>query len=486
MRSYLIILLIAIGAIIARAQSIPNPIAEYFSASMPSSYPYGGVTVEADLYEYYSGVLDNPIIVVDGFDPGNERNWWETNGSDDPGLYELLNQENMLEDARTLGYDFIVVDNLAGADYIQRNAYLLMKIIDLVNARKSGNNELIIVGPSMGGLISRTALKWMEDEGRDHHTRLWVSFDSPHQGANVPLGLQHWIKFFSSMNDDVNDALSKLRQPAGKQMLIYHESGGSTNVCEERNNFITFLNDLGYPEDLRKIAISNGSGIGNIVLNNAGNPMSAGDQILKWEHWDPAVNLKGNAWALPANSTKKIFEGKIGFSLPAAAIVTMWAWAFAKKESTKNFTSTSSYCYDIMPGGMKMLPFTIADNEVPLGDITTNSNNVCHIPLYSSLSIPINFNPNILANHSVARSFSPFDEIYYSNLENEEHIHISNKTYEDFFKELVPVRAIVSDGWDEGNIIATESIYVAPGFKSKPGQPLKLEVNPNVLNLIGL
>lgn len=44
----------------------------------------------------------------------------------------------------------------------------------------------------MGGLVARVALRQMENDGQAHHTSHYISFDSPHNGANVPLGLQHF------------------------------------------------------------------------------------------------------------------------------------------------------------------------------------------------------------------------------------------------------------------------------------------------------
>ncbi len=474
--------------------NIPNPVTTYFSTTIPTPYQYAGL-VEANLYEYYSGPLDNPIIVIDGFDPGNERDWWETNDSNDPGLYELLNQNDFMEDAKTLGYDFIVIDNIAGADYIERNAYLLAEVIDKVNNEKIGDNELIIVGPSMGGLIARIALKQMEDQNRDHHTRLWVSFDSPQKGANVPLGLQKWIAFFAGVSDKAEDGISKLRQSAGKQLLLYHESGGSNALTTERSNFQSFLNTLGYPSDVRKIAISNGSGIGRGIKNNADLFIQPGDRLLTWEKWDPLFNIKGNVWSVPVNSTQKIFDGKIGLSWTVGLVffpVGFTAWALIRKTSSTSFVG-GTYSYDIMPGGWKDLPRDMADPiggflGPVMGDITTNTNNVCHIPLFSALDLPISFTSNIATNHSLAVQTSPFDELYYALLDNEEHIHISSKTHADVFKELVPeVLEIDPDkGWDEGDIIATQSIKILPGFKSKPGKTLYIDVVPNKLNPIGL
>ena len=465
--------------------SIPDPTTVSFSVNMPTSYPFGGGTVAADLYEYYSGVLDNPIIVIDGFDPGNERDWWETNDSPEPGLYELLNQNDFLEDARTLGYDFIVIDNIAGADYIERNAYLLTTVIDKVNAEKTGDNELIIVGPSMGGLISRIALKWMEDQNRDHHTRLWVSFDSPHKGANVPLGIQWWIHFFADQgNAKVQDVLTKLRSPAGKQILLYHESAGTSAVLSERTNFNAFLNNLSYPSDLRKVAISNGAGNGSGILDNDFNPINSGDRIVTWDYdnW-LTVDILGNAWSLPpSGTTSKIFHGRVDKTW----VGNLFSWDFQDEELEVSFVGNGN-AYDIAPGGHKDIAYDIADGDTEgNGDITTTTDDVSHIPMFSSLVLSNGLFYNVQANHAVAKAASPFDELYYSITGNEEHIHISNKTHEDFFREVIPKRAIVNDGWDEGSIVATESIYVEPGFKSKPGVPLKMEVIPNALNPIGL
>ena len=68
---------------------------------------------------------------------------------------------------------------------------LLVELIKSINDQKVGDYENVVIGPSMGGLISRYALNYMESIGVDHETRLYVSFDTPHAGANVPIGFQH-------------------------------------------------------------------------------------------------------------------------------------------------------------------------------------------------------------------------------------------------------------------------------------------------------
>ncbi len=93
---------------------------------------------------------------------------------------------------------------LGGADAIQRNSKVCEKVIDTLNYILKGNNsqeQLVVIGPSMGGQITRYALKTMENnildyDYRGHNTRLWVSFDSPHQGAYIPLSIQYFLDFF--------------------------------------------------------------------------------------------------------------------------------------------------------------------------------------------------------------------------------------------------------------------------------------------------
>ena len=100
-------------------------------------------------------VLDKPIIILDGFDPGDSR--------DIAGLYNSLNfgGQNMADILRSEGFDIVVLnapsyttggkDIDGGSDYIQRNAMVLVALIDLLNSQKVGDEELVVLGPSMGG-----------------------------------------------------------------------------------------------------------------------------------------------------------------------------------------------------------------------------------------------------------------------------------------------------------------------------------------------
>ena len=130
-----------------------------------------------------------------------------------------------------------------GADYIERNAMVLVELINRlkpfvdIDPATQQPYQFTIIGPSMGGLISRYALAYMEKQAAagaappagqtaaywQHNTATWLSFDAPHQGAVVPLGDQAYLKFFQGLSDAARKSLyTTLYSPAAKQMLVHH------------------------------------------------------------------------------------------------------------------------------------------------------------------------------------------------------------------------------------------------------------------------
>lgn len=230
------------------------------------------------------GILDNPIIVLDGFDPGDSR--------DIGGLYASLSfgGQNMADILRDEGYDIVILnaplyntdgkDIDGGGDYIQRNAMVLAALIEELNAQKVGDAELVVLGPSMGGLIARYGLAYMEANSIPHETRLYISFDSPHRGANIPISLQYLINYFAQEVGDPT-ALALVEQvlgsPAAKEMLTDHLLGHllagdpiqqdptkllPAGAPDFRDAFQTELDALGFPQNVRNVTMINGNGTG--------------------------------------------------------------------------------------------------------------------------------------------------------------------------------------------------------------------------------
>lgn len=227
------------------------------------------------------GVLDRPVIVLDGFDPGDGRGIG--------ALYASLSYsgQNLADELRNLGFDIVVLNAPnyvtdgyeigGGGDFIQRNAMVLIALIQELNAQKQGEEELVVLGPSMGGLIARYALAYMEQEGLPHETRLYLSFDSPHRGANIPIALQYLINYFAVVGGDPMAQATVdfvLNSTAAKQMLVDHLSGhllagsdleqdpnlllpaGAPNF---RDEFQQELDALGFPQNVRNVTMINGA-----------------------------------------------------------------------------------------------------------------------------------------------------------------------------------------------------------------------------------
>ena len=237
-----------------------------------------------------NGILDKPVILIDGFDPGDTR--------DINGMYSSLDfdSSNVADILRDEGFDLITLnfptyarasdgeEINGGVDYIQRNAMILIELISQINTDKSGNEELVIVGPSMGGLISRYALRYMEQNSLDHETRLFISWDTPHNGANIPINIQYLINYFAEVNggnEDLQASIaSTLGSPASKEMLIDHYSAhlesGSTYEQDDnvllpigaanfRDAFQAEIDAMGFPQQTRNISITNGSKLGTMI-----------------------------------------------------------------------------------------------------------------------------------------------------------------------------------------------------------------------------
>ncbi len=212
----------------------------------------------------------------------------------------------------------------------------------------------------MGGLISRYALKYMEQNSIDHETRLWLSFDAPHLGANVPIGFQHLLNYiaYGPLGDitfqELVDGL--LRNPAAKQMLLDHMDGHllpgdpvefdpnivlPTGAPNFRTAFQNEINTMGYPENTRNISISNGSGIGETT----GSP---GMNVIDWIFYPDG----------PTGFTRAIIE--INFTPPASQTQRVsrirnqiWIVVWITVDESQAFAQSPAFSagLDSAPGG---------------------------------------------------------------------------------------------------------------------------------------
>ena len=393
---------------------------------------YNDVSTTGDAYILLSNQnteLTKPVVICEGIDFDNSYTW-ET-------LYELFNQHNMLEDLRAEGFDIVILNFHNPLTYIQSNAYLFEKLVQMVNDTINFETQISIVGPSMGGLVTRYALTHMENTNIDHNSNLWISFDTPHQGANIPLGLQYSVLFFKDLDANVQMMLDVLYEPAAKQMLVYYFTNPPTTPASHNAFFDVFQNELStmgdYPENLRKIAISNGRG------DAIGQPYTAGDQAIEFEYYSFFVDITGNIWTVKNNASGQIFEGLIDY-------------LFVEPDEL-NVNVFSPKPYDNAPGGMRSTFADLGEVELPFGEINVLLNNHAYIPTISGLDINdqdlfynLSTNPNIM-------ELTPFDSIYWSP-ENYDHSYISPETAQLIINEILTSQLktheiLLVSGWND-------------------------------------
>jgi hypothetical protein len=89
-----------------------------------------------------------------------------------------------------------------------------------------------------------------------------LSFDAPHQGANIPYGLQNFMQYFSGKLPTMKENFKrKLDRAAARQLLSMHIlSEFKTSPHKDRIEFLAKQNQLGnYPKLSRNITLTNGS-----------------------------------------------------------------------------------------------------------------------------------------------------------------------------------------------------------------------------------
>ena len=250
-------------------------------------------------YENYSGTdcISKPVIVVEGYDPD------DTFDNDD--IYDdQLNLSGLGSDLITNTYDVFTLNFEprtingeivnGGSDYMERNAMVLVKLITYINQNKDTNAEPTkVIGFSMGGVIARYALRYMELNSLTHDVDLYASVDAPHQGATVPRGAQEMVDFVDDVvpnwgedYEEFSEIGENLENPAVKQLLSNHYNSSTFH-----DTFYGNLNTMGYPQNCRNIAVVNGSFNGS-GTNDINQKYFEGKAHLLWVLINGKIRLK--------------------------------------------------------------------------------------------------------------------------------------------------------------------------------------------------
>lgn len=387
-------------------------------------------------YVNHSGstCLTKPVIVVEGYDPDDTF--------DNRDLYDQLNLNNLAHNLRTDNFDIISLNFeprringqnvLGGSDYIERNAMVLVKMITYLNQQKSSLAEPTkVIGFSMGGVIARYALRYMELNNISHDVDLYVSVDAPHQGATVPRGAQEIIDFIDDavpefLNEELSNIGENLENPAVRQLLSNHYKSSTFHEI-----FYTNLNTMGYPQNSRNIAVVNGSFYGN-GTNDINQKYFEGKGHLLWVVVNGKIRLK--------------FTGNHGNARVFYWRLKKMGVTISKRERYA-YTDPSEGSLENAPGGIASLDMLDKDilkltdfgfDWFVLGASThLSTDEFSFIPTKSALDYQGNSNlfENINSN-LVCGGNTPFDSYYSAPSTNEPHTFLSSFSSNYIFNEI--------------------------------------------------
>ena len=373
------------------------------------------------------------------------------------------------------GFDVIQVDFNNSPQWIERNAELIITLIHEIQTEMDANgsaHEIVIMGESMGALVVRYALAKMENNGENHNVRLFVSYDGPHNGANVPWGLQYMASDIlkpyqlvtllggSSLVAGITNTFASLFDKSGSssaeaayQLLM---SSPFPEARLLRQGFTANLDAQGgYPENCRMVAIANGSN------NGVGLPQEGENyQILRITSPGLLAFLSDRrAYAAPGRDVSFL-----GVDLGRRIVYSNLSTSLIK--SKVRFYPTGLQNWDVAPGGTffrdnnegilrlvyRTRPFTFIPTVSSLGfDTDDPFFNVSGIEGFGTV-LNWNLNNGMVMNN-IAYTFNnditEFDAIYADD-DNDAHvtgieINWTDKARGFFLSEVSPDRLPLQD-----------------------------------------
>lgn len=429
---------------------------------------------------------------------------WDIFRTGKGGGLEMSDLPCLIEKLKADGFDIVLCDFKDGTRSIEENALYVEQLINTINTELTQNRSkknISLIGASMGGLVTRYALTKMEREGKNHNVKLWATMDSPHNGANIPIGLQAFLdKYDDGWADEILDKMSdelkqkierakdKLAKDAPQQMLLYHFKGPSRfNQLRQDENFkqTNFPSGKynGKQGKLKAIGLSNGSGFGtSLSFNGTANLVVFSAPILGNIANIKAVN--GNTddvLSLRNNIEPHFSRYELGvFGYPNLGYSTR---------------------FDSAPGGTRS---TLGDElDDPSNGVMVLHRNHCFIPTLSGLALNVRepytnvkdyLNSNGIYSNRVVnspyisipndkKSICPFDYIYYPN-ENQSHVKIDAQVAKFAFDMISPKilylenENVVSNRVEE----AREKIILGEKVTPRLGQNLNYSGKYNVKN----
>lgn len=428
------------------------------------------------------GVLHKPIVFIDGFDPTNTR-----------GVKTIFNEYINKKVTRTVNgvpttvffgdymlgqlYDFVILDYKHGNDLMERNALTLVSLLERLYQTygTTFQQDITIIGPSMGSEVAQYALAYMEHNNIPTHVKTYISFDGPQQGANVPIGLQNMVEYLTKRGllSKLTVVKSLVREGlynglAARQLIAHHVSANAQfpNPDALRVKFLNNLQAVGtYPTLCRKVAIIDGVNNGLLNPDHLTNNESLIHIINKRKGWKSiwglcngniCKNVDWEAKGAPNNGTARISDM---WTLNAVINLIFWVPPFETNKYASAAWGNSSQenapggRFDAIfnaPGVINESKFSFLAKEFfylltgsKRTTFTQNINSFTFIPSYSSADLRFptmtdNSAKNLYMDWSQTYlcGHTPFDYVYAPTDENHQHVEVTQQISEWFESEV--------------------------------------------------
>ncbi len=214
--------------------------------------------------------LQKPVLIIEGFESSIQPYGNLTYKSISSGyvfnetgtrIFQHIHPLSWLYDSLThAGFDIVHLDFREAKLSLQENEINLLRTIQWIND-ENPTAEITLIGASMGGLIAKMAINDLVKAGCCYPIVGYGSFDVPHRGAFIPIGLQAASKYYAELLPFVpmarNPWTRVLNSEAARELLVTHLDPTALKAHERLLNKAGML-----PLGARTFAIANGSDMG--------------------------------------------------------------------------------------------------------------------------------------------------------------------------------------------------------------------------------
>ena len=263
------------------------------------------------------GIFNKPLLLLEGFDPDlnghfptfgyGDMNWdviWNCDGAYSDALEGL---SAILDSVLLEGFDLVFLDFEDGTRSIFEQASLVQHVIQQCRDYRIGHEPMVVVGPSMGGVVARHTLRTMELLEMDHCVRSFVAIDTPFRGAYLPIALQEAISFFADISVDAHLLSLALSSPAAGELLV----GSPFHLPQTRAALASAQQTLGLPQRCRNLSIVNS----NPAVPSVSPELwyAASEGFWGWEYLNIQLHSQPGVADHPASTSDAwvIFEGEL-------------------------------------------------------------------------------------------------------------------------------------------------------------------------------